>query len=59
MVIVGRQLLADKYFPIVNRDQPNSEAMAADLIISRSVSATSRPFARRSSRLTHADHPSG
>ncbi|EOV2348016.1 P2 family phage major capsid protein, partial [Enterobacter kobei] len=26
---------ADKYFPIVNRDQPNSEAMAADLIISQ------------------------
>ena len=35
VVIVGRQLLADKYFPIVNRDQPNSEAMAADLIISQ------------------------
>ena len=35
MVIVGRQLLADKYFPIVNRDQPNSETLAADLIVSQ------------------------
>ncbi len=35
VVIVGRQLLADKYFPIVNRDQPNSEALAADLIVSQ------------------------
>ena len=35
VVIVGRQLLADKYFPIVNRDQPNSETLAADLIVSQ------------------------
>ncbi|EOI5752852.1 phage major capsid protein, P2 family [Enterobacter hormaechei] len=35
VVICGRSLMADKYFPIVNRDQPNSEAMAADLIISQ------------------------
>ncbi len=25
VAIVGRQLLADKYFPIVNQEQPNSE----------------------------------
>ena len=35
VVICGRQLLADKYFPLVNQEQPNSEAMAADLIISQ------------------------
>ena len=35
VVICGRALLADKYFPIVNRDQPNTEALAADLIISQ------------------------
>ncbi|VDR25930.1 phage major capsid protein, P2 family [Raoultella terrigena] len=32
---MGRKLLADKYFPIVNKDQPNSEALAADIIISQ------------------------
>jgi len=35
VVICGRSLMADKYFPIINRDQPNSEALAADLIISQ------------------------
>ncbi|MHB9322258.1 phage major capsid protein, P2 family [Phytobacter diazotrophicus] len=35
VVICGRALLADKYFPIINRDQPNSESLAADLIISQ------------------------
>jgi len=35
VVICGRQLLADKYFPLVNQTQPNTEAMAADLIISQ------------------------
>ncbi|WP_419246215.1 phage major capsid protein, P2 family [Serratia sp. NFX21] len=35
VVICGRQLLADKYFPLVNQEQPNTEAMAADLIISQ------------------------
>lgn len=35
VAIVGRKLLADKYFPIVNKDQPNSEALAADIIISQ------------------------
>lgn len=35
VVIVGRQLLADKYFPIVNKEQANTEAMAADVIISQ------------------------
>ncbi|EFB71600.1 phage major capsid protein, P2 family, partial [Providencia rustigianii DSM 4541] len=33
VVICGRSLLADKYFPIVNRDQANTEALAADVII--------------------------
>ncbi|WP_265693750.1 phage major capsid protein, P2 family [Providencia rustigianii] len=35
VVICGRSLLADKYFPIVNRDQANTEALAADVIISQ------------------------
>ncbi len=35
VVICGRQLMADKYFPLVNQTQPNTEAMAADLIISQ------------------------
>ena len=35
VVIVGRQLLADKYFPIVNKEQDNSEMLAADVIISQ------------------------
>ncbi|WP_274871568.1 phage major capsid protein, P2 family [Serratia marcescens] len=35
VVICGRQLLADKYFPLVNQEQPNTEAIAADLIISQ------------------------
>lgn len=35
VVICGRNLLADKYFPIVNKDQANSEALAADVIISQ------------------------
>ena len=35
VVICGRQLLADKYFPLVNKDQPATEALAADVIISQ------------------------
>ncbi|MGK3111811.1 phage major capsid protein, P2 family [Candidatus Pantoea formicae] len=35
VVIVGRQLLADKYFPIVNQSQANTEQLAADVIISQ------------------------
>lgn len=35
VVICGRQLLADKYFPLINQQQPNSEALAADIIISQ------------------------
>lgn len=35
VVICGRQLLADKYFPLVNQEQPNTEALAADMIISQ------------------------
>lgn len=34
-VICGRNLLADKYFPLVNRDQAPSEQLAADVIISQ------------------------
>lgn len=35
VVVCGRDMLADKYFPIVNKDQANTEALAADLIISQ------------------------
>lgn len=35
VVICGRGLLQDKYFPLVNKDQENSEKMAADVIISQ------------------------
>ncbi|QCR38014.1 phage major capsid protein, P2 family [Nissabacter sp. SGAir0207] len=35
VVICGRQLLADKYFPLVNQTQANTETLAADLIVSQ------------------------
>jgi len=35
VAIVGRSLLADKYFPLVNKDQENSEMLAADVIMSQ------------------------
>lgn len=35
VVVCGRELLADKYFPLVNKEQPNSEKISADLIISQ------------------------
>ena len=48
VAIMGRDLLHDKYFPLVNQAQPNTEAMAADLIISQKrvggISAVRAPF---------------
>ncbi len=35
VAIVGRKLLADVISPLVNKPQENSEALAADIIISR------------------------
>lgn len=35
VVICGRKLMADKYFPIVNQPQANTERLAADLIMSQ------------------------
>ena len=35
VVVCGRELLSDKYFPLVNKEQENSEKIAADLIISQ------------------------
>lgn len=35
VVICGRKLLHDKYFPLVNKPQDNSERLAADVIISQ------------------------
>ena len=48
VAILGRDLLADKYFPIVNQTQANSEALAADMIISQKrvggIPAVTVPF---------------
>lgn len=35
VVLCNRKTVADKYFPLVNQDQPNSEKLAADIIISQ------------------------
>ncbi|MDU6432221.1 MAG: phage major capsid protein, P2 family [Pantoea sp.] len=35
VVVCGRELLSDKYFPLVNSEQANTEKLAADLIISQ------------------------
>lgn len=35
VAIVGRKLLSDKYFPLVNRKQEPTETLAADIIISQ------------------------
>ncbi|MCE4364860.1 phage major capsid protein, P2 family [Xanthomonas hortorum] len=35
VVVLGRDLMHDKYFPMVNKDQPASEKIATDLILSQ------------------------
>lgn len=35
VVICGRQLLADKYFPLINQKQAPSEQLAADIVMSQ------------------------
>jgi P2 family phage major capsid protein len=35
VVIVGRALLHEKYFPMVNQDQPSTEKLATDVILSQ------------------------
>lgn len=35
VAIMGRAMLADKYFPLINKVQDNSEKMAADVIVSQ------------------------
>jgi P2 family phage major capsid protein len=35
VVILGRALLADKYFPLINADQAPSEKLAADIVVSQ------------------------
>lgn len=35
VAVVGRKLMSDKYFPLINKVQDNSEKIAADLIISQ------------------------
>ncbi|MBX9295717.1 phage major capsid protein, P2 family [Chromobacterium vaccinii] len=48
VVILGRDLLHDKYFPIVNQDNKPSEQMAADMVISQKrvggLPAVTAPF---------------
>src|SRR5690606_41672040 len=35
VVVCGRQLLADKYFPLVNQNPAPTEQLAADIVISQ------------------------
>ena len=35
VVMCNRKTVSDKYFPLVNQDQPNTEKLAADIIISQ------------------------
>jgi P2 family phage major capsid protein len=35
VAIMGRDLLADKYFPLINQSQPATEQMATDVVISQ------------------------
>ncbi|KFA26188.1 capsid protein, partial [Xanthomonas vasicola pv. vasculorum NCPPB 1326] len=35
VVVLGRDLMHDKYFPMINKDQPASEKIATDLILSQ------------------------
>lgn len=48
VAIVGAGLLHDKYFPMINKDQPATESLATDLLISQqrvgNVKAVSVPF---------------
>lgn len=48
VAVMGRGLLDDKYFPLVNQNQPSSEVMATDMIISQKrvggLSAVTAPF---------------
>ena len=48
VAIVGRELMHDKYFPIVNKDQAPTENLAADVVISQKriggLAAVTAPF---------------
>lgn len=48
VAIVGRGLMHDKYFPLVNQDQPATEKLATDLVISQKriggLSAVTAPY---------------
>jgi len=35
VVICGRKMLSDKYFPLINKSQENSEKLAGDIIVSQ------------------------
>lgn len=49
MIICGCSLLADKYFPIVNKEHANSEMLAADVIINQKLLVVLPLFAPHSS----------
>ncbi|HBN1719432.1 TPA: phage major capsid protein, P2 family [Escherichia coli] len=64
VVICGRELLSDKYFPLVNKEQENSEKLAADMIISQKrmggLQAVRAPFFPPNALLiTRLDNTSG
>ncbi|HZS79839.1 MAG TPA: phage major capsid protein, P2 family [Herbaspirillum sp.] len=48
VAILGRKMLSDKYFPLINKEQPATEIMATDLIISQKrvggLSAVTVPY---------------
>lgn len=59
VVIVGRQLLADKYFPIVNKEQDNSEMLVLTSSSARNASVTCQRYASRTSGGCDAHHEAG
>ena len=48
VVICGRELLQDKYFPLINQAQPSTETLATDIVVSQkrigNLPAVSVPF---------------
>ncbi len=58
-MICGRELLSDKYFPLVNKEQENSEKLAADMIISQKRMGGLQAVRAVLPAECAADHPSG
>ena len=49
VAIMGSDLLADKYFPLINQEKP-SEILAGDTVISQNVWVGYKPYLSHSSR---------